>query len=73
MYMFEGMLDMALGDGKEWRTEYHKLVAVHTCLHNQLVKDMGTLAENVRIINNIDVDKIKKVTGQELLDRGCYF
>jgi len=71
MYLFEEMMDMGLKDG-EWTTPDHRIVAINACIGNPVVKTMDDLVDNVRIINSVPAGQIKEITGNQLIERGCY-
>ena len=71
MYGFEEMIDMGI-KGSEWTSPDHRAVAVNTCICNPMVKTMDDLASNVAIINAIPSEKIRTITGYELIEAGCY-
>ena len=71
MYIFEEMIEMGLEEGQEWPSEIHRIIAVEVCIQNPRVNSCEILVENVRIINQIPVSDIKKVTYTRLIELGC--
>jgi len=71
MYLCEEMIELALND-TEWLTSDHKTVAVNACISNPLVKNMDDLLYNVRLINTIPAADIRTITGDQLMELGCY-
>lgn len=73
MYIFEDMIEMGLEEGQEWSSEIHRIIAVEVCIQNPRITSLELLINNVRIINSIPVNEIRKVTFTNLSELGCVF
>lgn len=71
MYLFEDMIDLGLRDA-DWKSGDHRIVAVNACIGNPSVKTLDDLINNVKVINEIPQEKIRLVTGEDLIQKGCY-
>ena len=72
MYAFESMIDLGLKNAgfKKWKSDWHRVVAVNMCIGNPAVKNMDTLIENVKLIQAVPNDKIRKLTVMEAIKMG---
>ena len=71
MYILDYFIDMGLKENEKWKSKAHRDVASATCLCNPNVFSMDVLCNNVQIINQIPVGKIKEVTPADLVKAGC--
>jgi hypothetical protein len=73
MYALDEFVDMGLADENqqfEWTSDAHRQVAINLCIGNPNIFDMDVLSRNTKIINAIPMDRIKKVTAQDIIDMG---
>lgn len=60
MYIFPEMIDIGLGKSEKRTSKAHKVVAQTVLLCNPRLTTCDALIHNVRLINKIPKDKIKK-------------
>lgn len=73
MYINNGMLQLGLGEDKEWPSSTHRIVAENACLMNPAIDRMDKMVSAIDWINEQDEEFLKTSTVGEMINAGADF